>query len=146
MRTKPGGILHPAFIFMKHFPVILTFAIFGSLVGCAPKDQPEVLEAVKNAPAEFKGKVDPQLVGQWVTKDSKSHLLLEEDGKARIQATIGTRIGPQKVDSRQEWKVDSGTMYFKDENGVVTQYKIKFSGTELELKSLRSSTVYIKGK
>ena len=95
---------------------------------------------------DFKGDVDKKLVGEYATNDKKMRLSLKEDGKSRMQATVGTRVGPQKIDSQLEWKVDGETISFKDTNGAISRYKFAVSAKELLLKSPKSSTTYLKEK
>jgi hypothetical protein len=130
------------------FPLLLLLlpACFGLPFGCAKQEEAEVLDPLPPKSQELDGAVDTKFVGLWATKDQKQHLSLSADGKARMQATVGTRIGPQKMDSRMEWKVDGKSIGFKDSNGVVSKFDISLKGDELTLKSLRSMTTYLKQK
>jgi hypothetical protein len=135
---------------MKHFAQLYRLApaicFLGIMTGCGPKEEIEELQPIPKKGTEFVGSVDSKLVGQWATKDGKMKLSLKDDGKARMQATIGTRNGPQKVDSSLEWKVNGTTIAFKDEKDAVAQYQVKLTGDELRLSSPKSLTIYIKEK
>jgi hypothetical protein len=115
-------------------------------VGCSKGEEALVDEPLKALPKAFEGKVDESLVGQWSTPDHKSSLTLNKDGTARMLATIGTRIGPQKIDSKMEWKVQSQTINFKDDKDAISHYDFKVTGKELKLVSPKSSTTYIREK
>ena len=132
--------------FVPPYKLAPIFCLLGILTGCGPKEEIEELQPIPKPGTEFVGSVDSKLVGQWATKDGKMKLSLKDDGKARMQATVGTQIGPQKVDSSLEWKVNGSTIAFKDEREAVSQYQIKLTGNELRLSSSKSLTIYFKEK
>jgi hypothetical protein len=126
--------------------ITLLSCLLGAVVGCAPKEEIEELKVLPVKGPEFKGSVDSSIVGLWKSTDDKMHLMLDKDGNARMQATVGTRNGPQKIDNKMEWKVDGETISFKDQNEAVSQYKFKLKGEELRLSSPKSLTIYVREK
>lgn len=130
---------------MKHLPIFATLCALVSVAGCGTSEEDTVQDPPKPS-TEFKGAVDDKMVGEWASADGKMKLSLKKDGSARMQATIGTRVGPQKIDTSMEWKVDGTTISFKDDKAAISRYQVTVTDKELELKSPKSVTKYLKQK
>lgn len=135
------GLIHLKMFNIKPIHVCLALAVL--VVGCKNEENED-----QNAPTipavEFKGEVDKSFAGKWQTKDKRLVLTLEESGAASMIGKISSPGGEKDVNSKMDWKIDSGKLLFKNEDGTTSGYMAKMKGSTLELSTSKTTSVYTK--
>ena len=116
----------------------LCVATASLLQSCQPAEEEDSGPSKPKA-VTFEGKVEPKLVGSWLSADGKAGLDLRSDGSAEILASSDSPSGPVKNHLKGSWLTDGDNLLLKYsvayQPATTIAYPYQLSGKTLTLTS-----------
>jgi hypothetical protein len=119
---------------MKYSFLLLTAGL--AMTGCKGESFEEVsTEAPPKRVIEFKGLVDDRFVGRWKSNTQDVTYDFQKSGEYTYKGTVQTQGGPQTIDQKGKWLVNSDKLIVMDDKDETFDFTFKLDGTSLSLKT-----------